>query len=62
MNLNINYLDIIFLVILLSYVFSAMKRGLMRSLFDVFSVFIATIITSQFYPRVAEYMRTNTPL
>ena len=56
-----NLIDWIFLAILVGFVFSAMQKGLIKSLFGMFSFFISVLLSSQFYPKVADFIKNKTP-
>jgi Colicin V production protein. len=55
-----NLLDIIFAFILLSFMMSVMRKGLIQSLFGIFSFVISVLISSQFYPNVADFIKNKT--
>ncbi len=56
-----NLIDWIFLAILIGFIFSAMKKGLIKSFFGVFSFFVSVLLSSQFYPKVADFIKNKTP-
>ena len=62
MNISgFNLIDWIFVAILVGFIFSAMQKGLIRALFGIFSFFISVLVSSQFYPKVTEFIKVKTP-
>lgn len=56
-----NWLDIIFAVILGSFMLTALRRGLIRSIFGIVSFIASVLISSQLYTKVATFIKVKTP-
>lgn len=59
--LSFNWLDIVFAVILISFMANIMRKGLIKSLFGIFSFVISVLISSQLYTKVAYFIKQKTP-
>jgi len=55
----INWLDIFFIIILFSYTIGSMKKGLVHSLFGVFSFWISIFLSGKLYPKVADLIKNK---
>lgn len=57
-----NWLDILFFVILLYFVFKYMKRGLIRSLFSMVLGVLSICLSAWLNPIVSKFVKNNTPI
>jgi len=61
-NIPLNELDIFVIASFAIIMFISWRRGLLLTLFSLFSFVIAIVITNTAYPTVGEYLRVNTTL
>lgn len=57
-----NWLDILFVLVLIYFAMKYMKRGLVRSLFNIVSVGVSLCLSSFLYPLINNFIKTKTPV